>query len=463
VTAATAPAAGDRATPARRTILHVDMDAFFVSVELRRRPELRGRPVVVGGTGRRGVVAAASYEARRYGVYSAMPSAVARRLCPAAVFLPGDYAAYAAVSREVRALFDAVTPLVEPLSLDEAFLDVTGARALLGDGVSIGRHLREAVADRLQLGCSVGVAPNKFLAKLASVEAKPQAGPDGVRPGRGVFEVRPGEELAYLHPLPVGRLWGVGPKTLERLSRMGVSTVGELAGLDPAVVVGNLGRALGEHLLALAAGRDDRPVQVDLEAKSVSHEETFAHDLHELADVRRELVRLADAVAARLRAGGLAARTFTVKIRDGGFTTISRSATVPGAVDTADAIVRLTAPLLDAIDLAGGVRLLGLAASKFAPPAEQLSFDQLDVDPPGSGPAAVAPGRWSAASHAIDDVRARFGDTAIGPASTVTRHGVRLVRRGNQQWGPDHDARAAPDADRGQDQRPDSASRRPAR
>ncbi len=438
-----------------RTILHVDMDAFFVSVELRRRPELRGKPVVVGGTGRRGVVAAASYEARRYGVHSAMPSAVARRLCPAAVFLPGDYATYAAASRDVRAIFDAVTPLVEPLSLDEAFLDVTGARALLGDGVTIARHIREEVQTRLELTCSVGVAPNKFLAKLASVDAKPRAGPDGVRPGPGVFEVRPGEELAYLHPLPVRRLWGVGPKTLERLSRMGVATVGDLAALDPAVVIGSLGRSLGEHLMALAAGHDDRPVTPDADVKSISHEETFAHDLHDPEDLRRELVRLADAVSARLRASGLAARTFTLKIRDGGFTTISRATSLPGAVDTADAILRATSPLLAEIDRAAGVRLLGLAASRFAPPAEQLSFEQLTATD-----GTAQPGRWSAASEAVDVVRARFGDTAIGPASTVTRQGIRLVRRGTQQWGPDHDAHAGGE---GQDEGPESPPPAPAR
>lgn len=427
--------------PVGRTILHVDMDAFFVSVELRRRPELQGRPVVVGGTGRRGVVAAASYEARRYGVFSAMPSSTARRLCPSAVFLPGDYASYAAASKDVHAILQTVTPVVEPLALDEAFLDVTGAHALLGDGMTIGRRLRSDIESQLHLTCSVGVAPNKFLAKLASVDAKPHAGPDGVRAGVGVFEVRPGEELAYLHPMSVRRLWGVGPATWKRLTRMGVSTVADLAALDPLAVISSLGRAQGQHLLDLAAGRDDRPVEVDREVKSVSHEETYAHDLHDLVDLDRELVRQADAVATRLRAHQLAARTFTLKVRDGGFATITRSVTVPGALDTAEPILRATRPLLAAIDLSAGVRLLGLGASKFAAPAEQLRFDDL----------VARPGR-AGATKAVDDVRARFGDAAIAPASTVTDGRIRLVRRGSQQWGPD-----GPSAD------PDAKSTDPAR
>ncbi|MBA3288264.1 MAG: DNA polymerase IV, partial [Acidimicrobiia bacterium] len=380
------------------------MDAFFVSVELLRRPELRGRPVVVGGTGRRGVVAAASYEARRYGVFSAMPSTTARRLCPNAVFLPGDYAEYAAVSAEVRAIFDAVTPIVEPLSLDEAFLDVTGARAMLGDGLAVATRIRGDVQDQLSLTCSVGVATGKFLAKLASVEAKPSAGPDGVRPGAGVFEVRPGDELAYLHPLPVRRLWGVGPATLEKLQRMGVATVGDLAAVHPAALIASLGRAHGRHLVDLANGRDARTVEPDREIKSISHEETFAHDLHDPEDVRRELVRLADGVAARLRAHRTAARTVSVKVRDGGFATTSRAVTVPGAIDTAHAIFAAARPLLDQVDLAGGVRLLGLTVSKFAPTAEQLRLG--DVGDDGREPAAE---RWSQASRAIDDVRDRFG------------------------------------------------------
>ncbi len=417
-----------------RTILHVDMDAFYVSVELRRRPELRGQPVVVGGTGRRGVVAAASYEARRYGVFSAMPSATARRLCPSAVFLPGDHAAYAAASRDVHERFAAVTPLVEPLALDEAFLDVTGARALLGDGVAIGHRLRADIHEQLGLTCSVGVAPNKFLAKLASVDAKPVAGPDGVRPGRGVVEVPAGAELAYLDPLPVQRLWGVGPATLARLRRMGVATVGDLGRLERAAVLGALGRSHGEHLRALAAGRDDRAVEVHRAIKSISHEETFAHDLHDRDDVHRQLVRLADAVAARLRSSGLAARTLTLKIRDGGFVTITRSVTLPGAIDTANSVVTATEDMLDDVDLAAGVRLLGLSAAKFAAPAEQLRFDGLEAR-------SRAPGteRWTDASRAVDGVRERFGETAIGPASTVARDGIRLVRTGTRQWGPDHD------------------------
>lgn len=425
-----------------RTILHVDMDAFFVAVELRRRPELRGLPVVVGGTGRRGVVAAASYEARRYGIHSALPTATARRLCPNAVFLPGDHGTYAAVSAQVHEHFAAVTPLVEPLALDEAFLDVTGARVLLGDGVTIAHRLRDAIRDDLALTCSVGVATRKFIAKLASVEAKPRATSEGVRPGPGVFEVPPGGELGYLHGLPVRRLWGVGPATLARLDRMGVTTVGDLAALDPHAVVAALGRSHGQHLVDLANGRDARAVEPERAVKSIGHEETFAHDLHDLADLRRELTRLADAVAGRLRAHRLGARTFTLKIRDGGFTTTSRATTLDGAVDTADAIVRAVAPLLDHVDRAAGVRLLGVSASRFGEPAEQLDFDDL-VGRPDDLTTAGRSARWSHASQAIDGVRARFGAAAIGPASSVatapdgTRR-VRVVRPGAQQWGPDH-------------------------
>jgi DNA polymerase-4 len=328
-------------------------------------------------------------------------------------------------------VFARITPYVEPLALDEAFLDVSGARALFGDGVTIAHRIRNEVRAELQLDCSVGVAPNKFLAKLASVEAKPRAGTEGVRPGLGVFEVRPGHELAYLHALPVRRLWGVGPKPLERLQAVGIATVGDLAASDPDAVIARLGRAQGEHLLALAAGRDDRAVEPERVVKSVSHEETFAEDLYDRDEIRRELVRLADAVASRLRGGGLAARTVTVKVRDGTFATLTRSITLPSPVDTAHALLTAAQPLVDALDLDRGVRLLGLGAAKFAPRAEQL---RLDVDEHPTQP-------WEAASDAVDDVRRRFGERSIGPASAVRDGELRLVRTGEQQWGPGDKAR----------------------
>jgi DNA polymerase-4 len=407
-----------------RTILHVDMDAFYVSVELRRRPELRGKPVVVGGTGARGVVAAASYEARQFGVHSALPSAVARRRCPQAVFLAGDHALYARVSEQVHEIFHRYTPTVEGLALDEAFLDVTGATRLFGEGVEIANRIRDDVRDELALSCSVGVAPNKFLAKLASVEAKPRARPEGIVPGRGVVEVRPGHELEFLHPLPVKRLWGVGPVTLEKLERLGVRTVRDLSVLGERTVTTALGRAQGLHLLALANAIDDRPVEVDRDPKSIGHEETYPHDLVDHASLERELVRLADAVASRLRHQGVAGRTVTLKVRFAGFHTVTRSVTVASPVDTGPELVAAVRPALRELDVGRGVRLLGVSAGNLTAPNRQLSLLD-DVESP------------SKAAGAIDEIRARFGSAAIGPASSVGTGGIRVVRKGAQQWGPD--------------------------
>ncbi len=420
-----------------RTILHVDMDAFYVSVELRRRPELQGMAVVVGGTGNRGVVAAASYEARRFGVFSAMSSAHARRLCPQAVFLPGDHALYAEVSAQVQEIFRDVTPLVEPIALDEAFLDATGALRLLGDGPTIARSIRARVATELQLSCSVGVAPNKFLAKLASQAAKPTASPAGVRPGRGVVEVLPGEELAFLHPLPVQALWGVGPATLERLQRLGVTTVGELATLGEQPLVAALGKAAGRQLHRLAHALDERPVEPDRPTKSIGHEETYPDDLTSLAELRTQVVRLADSVAARLRANGSAARTITLKVRFASFQTITRSATSRTPLTTGPSIARAVIPMLEAIDPTPGIRLLGVSGSNLTAPTEQLSLlDGSDDRSAGADPLAVEHA-WHEASEAIDDIRHRFGQEAIGPASTMRGGRLRAVTTGAQQWGPD--------------------------
>jgi DNA polymerase IV len=404
------------------------MDAFFVSVELRRRPDLAGQPVVVGGTGPRGVVAAASYEARRFGVHSAMPSVVAMRRCPHAVFLPGDHALYSEVSAQVREIFDRYTPLVEPLSLDEAFLDVTGSIGLFGPAPEIAAQIRAAVDAELALACSVGVAPNKFLAKLASVEAKPVATPSGVREGPGVVVVEAGREQEFLQPLAVQRLWGVGPVTLDKLHRLGVRRVADLIAVDEAVLTTALGASQARHLLALARGIDDRPVETEREAKSIGHEETFVSNTTNRGEMRTHLVRLSDAVASRLRKAGVGARTLTLKVRfDDGFHTITRSTTGPEPTDQAEQIVAMLQPILDTIDPSPGVRLVGVSGSNLGPVHHQLTLDDAAADAPVHG----------AREAALDEIRERFGADAIGPASAVQGGRVRNVKRGGQQWGPD--------------------------
>jgi DNA polymerase IV len=443
--------------PGVRTILHVDMDAFYVSVELRRHPELAGQPVLVGGTGPRGVVAAASYEARRYGVFSAMPSAVARRRCPAAVFLPGDHELYAQVSAEVHEIFHSFTPFVEGLALDEAFLDVTGGRRLFGSGREVGEAIRAAVAERLALSCSVGVATNKFLAKLASKAAKPVASPAGVRPGPGVVEIDPGGELEFLHPLPVHALWGVGPATLTRLQRLGVETVGDVARLGEAAVVTALGQASGRHLSQLANGIDDRPVEPDREMKSIGHEETYPSDLYDPAELRRQVVRLADAVATRLRHHGVGARTITLKVRFSGFHTVTRAHTASAPLTTGPALVAAVLPMLEAIDPSPGVRLLGVSASNLGEAVEQLSLEGvLDSAhaPAGSSAVAAVEHAWHDAASTVDDIRARFGVGAIGPAAAMSEGSLRPLRPGTHHWGPD---RPAPGEQTGQQPPVDAA------
>jgi len=407
------------------SILHVDMDAFYAAVEILEDPSLAGKPVIVGGTGSRGVVAACSYEARVYGVHSAMPSVRARRLCPHAVFLNGRFDRYNEYSRRLHEILASFTPVVEGIALDEAFLDVGGAGRLLGDGGTIGAEIRSRVSDELHLSASVGAGTSKLIAKLASEAAKPRAGPNGIQPGLGVKVVPPGEELAFLHPHSVRALWGVGPATFKRLQRFGVRTVGDLAALPEQTLVHTLGESQGRHLHALAWGRDDRPVEAERVTKSIGHEETYAHDHYDPEELRREGVRMAEAVGSRLREHGVAGRTITVKVRFKDFQTITRSRTPLEPVDTGPAIAAIAADLLAQVDPTPGVRLLGVSASNLVEKqARQLSLDD-----------ALAP--WEEATKAIDEVRRRFGDAAVGPASMVGKAGLRVKRRGDQQWGPD--------------------------
>jgi len=410
--------------------LHVDMDAFYAAVEIRRRPELRGRPVVVGGTGNRGVVAAASYEARVFGIHSAMPSARARRLCPHAVFLAGDHSHYGEVSERVMAILRDMSPLVEPLSLDEAFMDVRGAARLLGPASELAARIRARILEQEQLTCSVGAATTKFMAKLATERAKPRIGPSGPVWGSGVHVVEAGTELDFLHPLPVAALFGVGPATSRRLLRLGVETVGDLASLPEAAVIAALGAASGRQLHQLANGIDDRPVVVNRLPRSISHEETFARDLHTIAELEAEATRLADAVARRLRTSDLQARTITLKLRFGDFKTITRSVTLPDPTDGTRDLLSAARELLVPIDAAPGVRLLGVGASGLvAASARQLTFG---LDESADGAAGS-----EAADRVTDQIRDRFGASAIGPAAAVRDgRGVRSPSDADQRWGP---------------------------
>jgi DNA polymerase-4 len=407
------------------TILHVDMDAFYAAVEVLHEPSLAGRPVIVGGTGDRGVVASCSYEARVYGVRSAMPSTRARRLCPHAVFLDGRFDLYQEYSRRLHEVLLSFTPLVEGIALDEAFLDVSGSRRLFGEPPVIAGLIRARVQDSLGLTASVGVATSKFVAKLASEAAKPTADQRGIRPGLGVVVVGPGEELAFLHPLPVQSLWGVGPATRRRLERFGVSTIGDLAALPETSLVAALGSAVGRHLHQLAWAHDERAVEPQQQAKSVGHEETYARDHHDLTTLRREAVRLADSVAARLRKSDLAGRTVSIKVRFHDFRTITRSRTLSTAVDTGVDIARVAGELLAQLDPSPGVRLFGVSVSNLVDQrTRQLTLE--DVDAAG----------WGGVSTAIDRIRGRFGERAVGPATLVDHSGLRVKREGDTQWGP---------------------------
>jgi DNA polymerase IV len=387
-------------------ILHVDLDAFFASVEQLDDPSLRGRPVIVGGLGGRGVVSAASYEARTFGVHSAMPMGRARRACPQAAFVSPRFERYSEKSREVMAILASITPLVEQLSIDEAFLDVSGAGRLLGTGTEIARLIRARVHQEVGLVVSVGVATTKFLAKLASDLSKPD----------GLITVAPGTEHAFLAPLPVSRLWGVGPATFKRLDRMGVHTIGEVAELPESTLTAALGASLGQRLLALACNDDPREVVPEREAKSIGAEETFAVDLHERSECDREVVRLVDRAVSRLRKASFKARTITLKIRYGNFETKTRARTVPDATDLSTVFLTTARELLDAVDCSRGVRLLGVSLSQLEARTETQGALALSAE---ESQADAVVERRAAVERAVDEVRDRFGSRSVGPASLV--------------------------------------------
>jgi DNA polymerase-4 len=374
------------------------MDAFYASVELIDRPELRGLPVIVGG-GNRAVVLSATYEARRFGVHSAMPMSRARRLCPQGVVVQPDHRRYARVSHGVMEIFRSITPLVEPLSLDEAFLDVAGAVRRLGSPAAIGQLIRDRVADEQRITCSVGVAATKFVAKLASGRAKPD----------GILVVPRGETVTFLHQLPVGALWGVGERTEEALQRLGLRTVADLAHTP----VDTLRRALGEsggHLHDLAWGRDSRSVVPQQTEKSIGAEETFARDVDDPQVVQRELLRLAERVAARMRATGMAGRTVVIKVRFADFTTITRSRTLRQPTDVAREVYGTARASYAALGLdRARIRLVGVRVEGLTDATE--SHHQLTLDERAQG--------WREAEQAVDRASARFGAGAVRPAVLV--------------------------------------------
>jgi DNA polymerase-4 len=381
------------------TLLHIDMDAFYASVELIDRPELKGRPVIVGGGGR-SVVLSATYEARREGVHSAMPMGRARRLCPRAVVIEPDHQRYADVSRGVMEIFRSITPLVEPLSLDEAFLDVSGAVRRLGPPTLIAELIRDRVADEQRITGSVGIAATKFVAKLASSQAKPD----------GLLVVPRDQTVVFLHGLAVGALWGVGERTEETLHRLGLVSVADIAHTPLDTLRRALGDAVGTQLHELSWGRDPRPVIPERVEKSIGAEETFRTDVDDPQVVRREFLRLSERVAARLRSAGLLGRTVIIKIRFADFSTITRSRTLPEHTDVARVIhatvVELYARLgLDRARLRlVGVRLEGLI--QISQGHHQLVLGE-------------RPQSWREAEQAVDRASARFGAGAVRPASLV--------------------------------------------
>lgn len=384
------------------TILHVDMDAFYAMVELRSRPELKGKPVIIGSTGGRGVVLSATYEARALGVHSAMPMSRARRIAPDAVIIPPRHGVYGEVSANIMALFESITPLVEPISLDEAFLDVSGAVRRLGSPIAIAELIRSRVADEQGITCSVGVAATKFVAKLGSTRCKPD----------GLLLIPRESTITFLHPLPANALWGVGERTEEQLARLGLRTVGDIANTPVATLQRAVGQAAGAHLHELSWGRDSRRVTPGEPEKSIGNEETFAVDIDDQDEIRGHLLRLSDHVAARLRKADSVGRTVVLKVRFADFSTITRSRTLPSPTDVGGDVYSTARALFDGLGLQRarvrlvGVRIEGLSPASGA--AQQMLLGEREL---GRREAEVA----------VDSLRARFGRDSVQAARLVDR------------------------------------------
>lgn len=389
--------------PAILKILHVDMDAFYAAIEVLDHPEWRGLPLVVGSPpDQRGVVSTCSYEARRYGIHSAMPSRTAGKLCPRAIFVPVRMERYAEVSARIMAILEEFTPLVEPLSLDEAFLDVGGALGIWGDAVTLARELKARIRTRTGLTASVGVAPNKFLAKMASDINKPD--------GLTVVPVTEPGIMEFLAPLPVTKMWGIGKVTGARLAKKGIRVVAQLQALDRAALERLFGKAGAADIADLARGRDSRPVVTHWEEKSISNEHTFARDEADLERVRQRLLELAEEVGGRLRKSGKLARTAQIKLRFGDFSTITRQTSFPAAINSDRELIACALLLFERERVKRAIRLVGFGVSKLvapdqAAPAQQELFAELS----GRGPA----GRNRKLDQAVDKLRHSFGSAAI--------------------------------------------------
>jgi DNA polymerase-4 len=426
-------------------ILHVDLDAFFASVEVLDDPSLRGKPVAVGGAGDRGVIASASYEARRYGVRSAMPSVVARRACPDLIILPGRFDRYEVYSRQFHDIVLDLTPDVEPLGLDEAFADLRSLRRLHVRPIEAANQLRRRINDELALRCGVGLGRNKLFAKLASKESKPHVVERGLVEGPGVFWVSPEKEAEWLDVLPVRSLWGVGPATAAKLAQLGLTHVRDLARVEESTLAQHVGSAMAAALSAYAIGEDYREVVSDRPMKSLGHDQTFARSLVGLGEIEEALKVHAGVVARALRDKGNVARTLSVIVRYDDLTSVSRSQTLPFGVDDDYAIEAVADALVSSVDLSNSVRLLGLHASGLLERSDnqvQLSFG-LDAASSDAKAEATARSRERQADNgalrdAIDEVRRRFGRTSVGTASELSERGVDpAVQRGRHAFGPE--------------------------